>query len=120
MKHQTVSDLESAIKQRTAQFNQEVEALQAQLAAARLETPDHQLAKQLHDMLCTWNHTDGCGWYYEMKNNQDDWTENNQDDWTGDAHGRYLINARIVMHQCDLRKISVDTAIEIYKMVKGP
>ena len=111
MKYQTVTDLETAIKQRTVQFNQEVKDLEAQLEAVKLESPDQQLAKQLHDMLCTWNHTDGCGWYYEMKNKQDD--------WTGYAHKQYLGHARKIMHQCVQRKISVDTAIEVYKMVNG-
>ena len=111
MKYQTASELEQAIAQRTQQFNQEVKELEAQLAAVKLETPDQQLAKQLHAMLCTWNHTDGCGWYYEMKGKQED--------WSGHAHGEYLIKAHMIMHQCDQRKISVDTAIEVYKMVKG-
>jgi hypothetical protein len=112
MKYQTVTELEQAIAQRTQQFNQDIKFLEAQLAALKLPPePEWQLAKQLHAMLCTWNHTDGCGWYYEIRNKQDD--------WTGHAHDQYLTKARMIMHQCDQRKISVDTAIEVYKMVKG-
>jgi len=111
MSNMTISDLEEQIKQKTQQFNQEVKDLEAQLAAAKLESPDQQLAKQLHSMLCTWNHTDGCSWFYEMKNKQDD--------WTGHAHGEYLKKAQMITHQCKQRNIPVQTAMEVYKMVKG-
>lgn len=40
-----------------------------------------QLAIFLHKNLCKWNHTDGCGWYYEINNDIHD--------WSGSAHIRY-------------------------------
>ena len=27
--------------------------------------PDYRVAEFLHSVLCTANHTDGCGWYYD-------------------------------------------------------
>lgn len=27
-------------------------------------TPERRLAEKLHERLCHWNHTDGCGWFY--------------------------------------------------------
>lgn len=44
--------------------------------------PHKDLACKLHSTMCRANHTDGCGWYYEMKNDLHD--------WTGHAHKRYL------------------------------
>lgn len=43
---------------------------------------DKQLALFLHKTLCTHNHTDGCGWYYE------------NDNWDGEQHKRYLAKAK--------------------------
>ncbi len=39
---------------------------------ARME-PLKELAILAHDALCSWNHTDGCGWMYEMTNGQHAW-----------------------------------------------
>lgn len=34
-----------------------------------------ELALFLHDNFCIWNHTDGCGWYYEIHSQQHDWNQ---------------------------------------------
>jgi len=49
-------------------------------------TPEQRLACELHSMMCTWNHTDGCGWFYEIHKNVHDWNR-------GD-HARWLEKAR--------------------------
>ena len=41
-----------------------------------------QLAIKLHDLTCKSNHTDGCGWYYEISKGSHN--------WTGHTHQRYL------------------------------
>lgn len=89
----------------------ELARLEQELENAKLESPECQLAKELHGMLCGWNHTDGCGWYYEMRDKQDD--------WNGDAHGRYLSKARMLTHKCEQEGITVESAVSIYKMIKG-
>jgi hypothetical protein len=99
------------IKKEIAKQKSELEKLQHQLDVAKSESPEIQLAKQLHNMVCSWNHTDGCGWYYESKNGVED--------WNGHAHGEYLKRARILIHRCEKENISVDTAIELYKFVRG-
>lgn len=48
-------------------------------------TPAQRLAISLHDILCTWNHTDGCAWYYEMKNNVPTWKDAAQQNYLGMA-----------------------------------
>lgn len=107
MSQVTIASLEADIKKR----KQELAEAMAALEKAKLESPDQQLARELHGILCTWNHTDGCGWFYEMKNKEDD--------WTGRTHGEYLRKAGLFRHACEMRNISVEQAFDIYKLVKG-
>ena len=60
----TVSELTVQIERR----KQELAELEQKLKEAQAEPEDIRLARQLHDLLCHWNHTDGCSWYYETKN----------------------------------------------------
>ena len=99
------------IEEKIKQHQSELAKLTEQLEKAKLESPDQQLAKELHSMLCTWNHTDGCGWYYEFKNKQDDWTAR--------AHGEYLAKARKLMTTCEQEGCKVETALSFYKLIKG-
>lgn len=48
-------------------------------------TPDQILAQTLHDSWCRHNHTDGCGWMYEMSKTGDD--------WHGSAHASWRTKA---------------------------
>lgn len=70
----------------------EIEKLQARLAELKKEEaafnamgPIEQLAVDLHDTFCDWNHTDGCSWEYEYKNGAHD--------WSGNAHTYYRLKA---------------------------
>ena len=38
---------------------------------------EYRLATFLHEKLCTWNHTDGCGWFYD----RGDWSESSRQDY---------------------------------------
>jgi len=42
------------------------------------QKPIREITQQAHDALCSYNHTDGCGWGYE------------NDNWNGYAHRRWL------------------------------
>ena len=68
---------------------------------------DTELAEALHDMLCRWNHTDGCGWFYET----DEKTK-----WSGYAHKAYLDKARKLMNQ--LPDMDPDDIIKVANTVK--
>lgn len=107
MSQLTIFGIEEKIKQHKA----DLAKLEKDLVTAKLESPDHQLAKELHGMLCTWNHTDGCGWFYEMKNKEDDWSR--------PAHGEYLKRAQKLIHICDKDGIQVERAIEMFKLIRG-
>lgn len=70
---------------------------------------DEELATVLHDMLCQWNHADGCGWYYETDPDTK-WTK-------GRAHGSYLAKAQKLIKQ--LPDMSPDDIIKVAKTVKS-
>ncbi|MCM1220658.1 MAG: hypothetical protein NC548_39835 [Lachnospiraceae bacterium] len=54
--------------------------------------PEYQLAIWLHDHLCHSNHTDGCGWSYEI--------DGIRDKWENYVHKEYLEMAKRMMLQC--------------------
>ena len=49
-------------------------------------TPDEKLAAYLHSKFCTWNHADGCSWFYE-------------ETWNEYAHNSWVIKARALKSQ---------------------
>jgi hypothetical protein len=103
----TIFSIEEQIKQ----HEQGLKDLQAQLIEAKLESPDHQLATELHSMLCNQNHTDGCGWFYEIKMKKDD--------WTGYAHTEYLKKAQKMICHCDEHKLDIASTITVFKLIRG-
>lgn len=50
-----------------------------------------QLAIELHNKLCRGNHTDGCSFYYEIKDLDDN--------WEGSAHKKYLKKADLLLKE---------------------
>lgn len=62
--------------------------LEQELAELKAMSPERMLAIALHDSQCGWNHTDGCGWFYEF--------DNGQHLWERSAHKSYLSKARKV------------------------
>jgi len=47
--------------------------------------PIKNLVIRAHDILCRWNHTDGCGWGYEVEN-----YGQRKHNWEAFAHRRWL------------------------------
>lgn len=72
-------------------------------------TPEQRVAEQLHGMLCTWNHTDGCGWFYEFTDGRSN--------WDGSAHGTYLKHAQKLIHQCNEKGLIVEDVLDHYTLV---
>jgi hypothetical protein len=66
-------------------------AEQAKLDATPLLDIEKELATQLHGLMCSWNHTDGCSWFY-AKETDEDWNRN---------YGRveYIKKARFIIAQ---------------------
>lgn len=107
MSQLTISSIEEKIKKQKIGLSK----LEKELEKAKRESPDHQLAKELHSILCTVNHTDGCSWFYEVKDGEDD--------WTGYSHGTYLKKAQKLIHECEQKGVTVEQAIELHKLLKG-
>ena len=55
---------EAEIKARRAELERELEELDDEEQEFNSLTPDQQLAEALHKVLCHYNHTDMCGWFY--------------------------------------------------------
>lgn len=75
--------------------------------ALTILSPVEELAVALHDILCTHNHTDGCEWYYDVKNGVHN--------WQGFAHKRYLEAA---VKLCDKVSMSTEDIIFVVKTIK--
>lgn len=65
------------------------------------DSPVGKFADQLHGKMCTWNHTDGCGWFYEFVGKEHD--------WSGNTHARYLTKAKNIFSRLE-NGIKVDTS----------
>lgn len=53
-----------------------------------------EFAAKLHDQECRHNHTDGCGWWYETKD----------DRWSGWAHASWLKKANSIIKEFKLKR----------------
>lgn len=71
-------------------------------------TADKQLAIELHDLLCTHNHTDGCSWFYEISRGEHDWTR-----W---AHHEYWKRACVIEAFCEKHNITTTQAVQLIKV----
>lgn len=58
-----------------------------------MSDPACELAIFLHDMTCRYDHTEGCGWFYEIKNGKHDWSRY--------AHQQELRRARKLLEITD-------------------
>lgn len=85
--------------------------------AAKRLTPDQQLAIQLHEKLCTANHTDGCGWHYEIRDSVHDWAEGKHENWN--EHSRWLGKARKVSAFCKDHQMSTEDALALISVIRG-
>lgn len=99
------------IERKIAQTREELKTLEVQLKETKLQSPDKLLASELHGLTCNWNHTDGCGWFYEFNNKIDN--------WDGSEHGRYLQKAQKLISKCKEMNIEPDQAISVFRLVKG-
>lgn len=70
-----------------------IQKLRAELAEAEAvklawdDKPDdeYKMAELLHERFCGWNHTDGCGWFYEFADGRPNWSGYAHSDWLGKA-----------------------------------
>ena len=104
--------------QKRAKLLQEIEAKQEELDKVQAELDELQamdpvegLATELHDMLCTWNHVDGCSWEY---------THGKPDKWTKcETHKRWLAKAEKLHAAMERLNISVEDFFELMTIAKS-
>lgn len=107
MVSEVIKNIEAEIDKQIKVVNE----LKLKLEKVKQESPEKLLAIQLHGMLCNYNHTDGCGWHYEIYNGVHDWTKG--------EHSRWLMKAQSMKCKCEEKGISVDDAIATFKLVKS-
>lgn len=93
-----------------AEHQRAIKELDAERAAFGAMTEDQQLAMSLHDAFCRWNHTDGCGWFYEV--------HKGIDDWDGHSHARWLTNVKAVRAQLPADYTN-ETIIKVVRSVRN-
>lgn len=100
---------ESSIDRKIIELQAQIDKLAAEKKRLQTLAPDKRLAEALHSLQCNWNHTDGCGWFYET-----DW----KDIWTNknSSHAHYLEKARKVMNA--LPDMNVEDIIRIAQILK--
>ena len=54
-------------------LREQLEKEEAKLADFKKLTPAKQLAVELHESQCHWNHTDGCFWFYGRDDDAQNW-----------------------------------------------
>lgn len=106
-----MSDTVTALQQKISAQREELAKLEQQLQTLESEPVDKQLARELHRVVCTHNHTDGCGWFYEP--------EEGERAWTGNEHQEYLGRAQKLMRFCNKLNITTEQAIDTYRLIKG-
>lgn len=69
------------LEQEIAEKQLEVAKIEKELNILEALKPRERIAIGLHDILCRHNHTDGCSWYHEVKEDVHDWTRSEHEDW---------------------------------------
>jgi len=49
-----------------------------------------EVSIMIHELLCLSNHTDGCGWYYEIENAKHDWDKPYHKEWRSQTKIHYI------------------------------
>ena len=101
----------ASVEKRIAETKQELTELEHQLKTYQAEPREQQLARELHDLACNANHTDGCGWYYEIHKGIDDWSRSEHREW--------LKRAQCLIQCCEMTHTDAATAMALYRVIRG-
>lgn len=97
---------ETELARLEAELRRRKELLKTAKRELDTSTPTHHLAIAMHHRLCRWNHTDGCGWHYEIRDGIHD--------WSGHDHARWLRNANMVMRLIEGQPVTADNIVEFF------
>ena len=87
------------IDEEIAKVQEKLDALRQEKERLDMMPEDQRLAEHLHEMKCTWNHDDGCSWYYEKS------YETGRFDWTEYTHQKWLHKAQALLQVADYSTI---------------
>lgn len=79
----------AVVEREIAKLREEHEKLLVEEAAYAKMPLDQQAAITLHSNCCHSDHTEACGWYYEVTRNEHD--------WNGSTHRHWLSRANAVI-----------------------
>ena len=83
-----------------------------------IDLPDDQhLAIHLHDKMCKFNHTDGCDWFYRIKNEVHDWDSYAHKEWLQKASK--ILKSRLVLESDKPIKKIIDDLTDVLEIIKG-
>ena len=96
------SSKESKLQQQIDDLTKQLEKLKniQMYGTAEGLSNEQNLAIMLHKRYCKWNHTDGCGWYYEIIEGRHK--------WEASEHAKWLRKAQAI-----LSIISFDAATQL-------
>lgn len=97
---QRITELEQELKRLTVKLREEEEAE----VVAKINKEQKQVADLLHSLLCKWNHTDGCGWYYHTS--PSDYLRPK-----GDKNSYYVMAGKVLVNR------DADTVISVLQLI---
>ena len=101
---------ETEIDSRIAEINSELLELKEQKRQIAKLKDDQRLAIELHGILCHWNHTDGCGWEYEINDGIHQWDHA--------SHAPYLEKARKLIKFGKKHSMKISDLIKVACMLR--
>lgn len=102
---------EDALKEYEKQLQLRRERVKAAKKILMESSKVHVLAIKMHDKMCRWNHTDGCGWHYAVKDGMHDWGEH--------SHQHYLRKAHMIMKRLESGPVTCDNVIEFIDVLNS-
>lgn len=89
-----------------ARLEKEIQILKEKRKRFEEQPIEVQIATRLHEILCKWNHTDGCSWFYC------------EHDWTDDTHKMYLSKAMTLLDFSKFYNIKPEYLVDLIASVK--
>lgn len=102
---QQVKETRALIEKARAKLDEMSEQLDSAETKHNGLTNTQKLAIMLHNKLCKWNHTDGCGWYYHVKDGLPTWEDYSQQE--------YLRKATLLCRKAEKLKITPEAAMDL-------
>lgn len=99
------------IDTKLADLTSQIEELKEQKRHFLSMSDVEKLAVELHSLLCTWNHEDGCSWYYEIRHGMHQW-----DDC---SHHSYMKKAQALMEYARKVDMNIENILKVCEIMQG-